>query len=150
MKYTSADDMRRDLAKVVDDPALVEATVRQYFAKQPKSIKPVNNNHAKSGPKKAPCNVRQGSIDLGAAIDLMLAGRPVQTSADLKWREQSETFKRNPDSTTWAAQDRAVAIQHERRSRVQARVVDSPLPCFRCGAAKGCTQHQCVEVEVSA
>ena len=150
MKYTSEDDMRHDLAKVVDDPDLVEATIKQYFAKQPKPIKPANNNHAKSGPKKFPCNIKQGSTDLGLAIDLMLSGRPVQTSADLKWREQSETFKRNPDSITWAAQDRAVAIQHERRSRVQARVVNSPSPCFRCGAAKGCTQQQCVEVEVPA
>lgn len=151
MKYTSADDMRRDLAKVVDDPELVEATIERYFTPKdlPKAA-PVNGYQPteQEQDKTFQTKMSESSAKLGDAIDHFLAGRPVQTSAKLNWRQHSQVFLRDPDSNTWATQDKAVAEQQARRERVQARIVNSPSPCFRCGAARGCSPTKCAEVEV--
>lgn len=164
MKYESADAMRADLSKIItDDPELIEATIKQYFEKarplpaikviEPKRVSGAARgpwgSHSEEGLRAA--RMRESSSKLGMAIDAMLSGREFQTSEKLQWsgEQKGELLSKWENSHLRKREAKSVANRQAERKQWQEQIVDTSVPCYRCGAARGCGPKRCGPVNVS-
>lgn len=160
MNYETPEQMRKALTAVVDDPALVNATVKQYFENKrtaPKFVaprkrtKPIASTAVLTGPTISKTeyenDMERGSNKLGRAISEMLAGYDPKTSDRLIWRGYSpHNAHKELTGTNAQVRRKALAIQADTKRHIEAQKVDGDVGCFRCGA-KGCSYNKCVVID---
>jgi hypothetical protein len=96
MMNLTPQEFRAQLSRMVDDPALVEATVAQYrmkweakpFASAPRKVKVVTEP-AKSEAELYEEEMARASDALLEAMKAEQAGRPVKAPRELRWRTRS-------------------------------------------------------------
>jgi len=144
MTYHSPVQMRAALAAIIpDDTALVEATITQYFRKR-EARQQAPKDRPDPKPQTYAEKMELASRKLGDAVERMLQGRDAKPQTGLQWdtRTGADALafqgQHNPDAALRLIEKKAVETQSSKRLKIAALTIDPAVPCFNCGAARGC------------